>query len=115
MSSGHCRPKRNLVRIVESGNRMFGKLRQSAATWHRVTDRSHFVKMLASCEENSFGYLAAEHARVERNVSAGIDRCNDRLRGDIEAVKAAASRSGLTGCDDKMHTRRDRRRAQIAH
>src|SRR5215472_16569604 len=115
MSPGYCRPKGNLVRIVESGNRMFGKLRQFAATRDRVTDGGHFDKNMSGREENTFGCLAADHARVERNVSAGVDRCNDRLQGDIETVKAAAGRSGLTGCDDKTHTRRDRRRSQLAH
>src|SRR5262245_58154531 len=105
MSPGYCRPKRHLVRIVESGNRMFGKLRQLAAARHRVTDGSHFDKNLSGREENTFGCLAADHARVECNVSAGIDRCNDRLGRDIETVKGAARRSGLTGCDDKTHTR----------
>src|SRR6516162_11444694 len=101
MSPGHCRSKCNLVRIVESGNRMFGKLRQFAATRHRVTDGGHFDKKLAGREENAFGCLAADHARVERDVSADIDRSNDRLRGDVETVKVAAGRSGLTGCDDE--------------
>jgi hypothetical protein len=51
-------------------------------------------------EEDALSCRRVEHGRVERDLTARIDRRDNRLRGNIEPIEAAAAGRRLTGPDN---------------
>ena len=51
-------------------------------------------------EEDALASRRAQHGRVEGDLAARIDRRDDRLRGDVEPIEAAAAGRRLAGSDN---------------
>src|SRR5229473_1112557 len=75
------------------------ELRQCAATRQAVPERRYLRHMARFGEKDAFAGWGAQNGRVKDDLAAPIDRCDDRLRGDIKPIEAAATR--------RRHTRAD--------
>jgi len=67
------------------------KLRERAATWHAVPERRHLCHVPGFGEEDALACRRTQHGRIESNLTARINRRDNRLLGNIEPIKAAAA------------------------
>ena len=105
---GNARTKCDLARVVQRRKRVPRKFRQDAAARYRIADRCRLRNPCGGREENTFRRLRPRHAGVKGNLASSVNRRNDRLRADIEAVETTAARCRLSGRDheaQRMHLR----------
>jgi hypothetical protein len=92
--------ERHMPRRVERGQWTGCECRERPAAWHGVTERRHLCYACRLGEEDALPPGRAQHGGVERDLTARIDRREDRLPGDVEPIEATAARRWLTGLDD---------------
>ena len=98
--AGDLCAERHMSRRVERGQWTGCECRERPAAWHGVTERRHLCYACRLGEEDALPSRCAQHGGVERDLTARIDRREDRLPGDVEPIEAAAARRWLTGLDD---------------
>ena len=67
------------------------KFRERAASRQVVPERRHLRHLPGFGEEDALARRGAQHARVKRDLTARIDRRDDRLGADVEPIEAAAA------------------------
>ena len=75
------------------------EFRQCPAAWHRIAEHRDLRHVATVSEENALPSRRVQHGRVEGYLTARIDRCDDRLRGDVEPIEPTAAGHCETGVD----------------
>ena len=78
--AGDLRAERHMPGGVQRRQRMRRELRERAAARHGVAERRHLRHVPGFGEEDALACRRAQHGRVEGDLTARVDRRDDRLR-----------------------------------
>jgi hypothetical protein len=76
------------------------KLRERPASRQAFPEGRHFCHVSSIGEENPLACRPMQHGRVEGDLTARIDRRDNRLRGDVEPIETSAARCWCASLDD---------------
>ena len=79
---------------------MLREFRECSAPRHGIAERRHLRHVPGVGEEDALTCRRVQHGRVEGDLTARIDRRDNRLRGDIEPIEPAAAGRRQPGPDN---------------